>query len=370
MEAKDVSMAAPRMPGAPAIDGALPDGTAAMVRADALLKFAEVVNEIGGNPAALLAKASIDPAALDNRHALIPYRTLVNLLERSATELACPDFGLRLASAQGGLKVLGPLEVVMRNSRTLRDAFNYCAQYPQVYSTASQMRFQPGTSAGDAFLHFEILLAKLADHPQASERALLLTQLVALNISGGRTRAREIWFTHAPLSPLSSYREYFGTVLRFSQPMNGLLFADRDLDSPIPDADPELYEMATDFIRNRFPIEDSVLSARLRSIVERLLLDGSCTHDNVASMLGMHPRTLQRRLKAEGASFEAIKDGVRRDVALRYLRQSNLSLLQVAKMLGYAETSALSRSCYRWFAASPRQLRGGSADGQGDAESA
>jgi AraC-like DNA-binding protein len=76
-------------------------------------------------------------------------------------------------------------------------------------------------------------------------------------------------------------------------------------------------------------------------------------------MLGMHPRTLQRRLRAENKSFESIKDGVRRDVALRYLKQSSIPLIRIAKLLGYSETSALSRSCYRWFSASPRQLRGG-----------
>jgi AraC-like DNA-binding protein len=71
----------------------------------------------------------------------------------------------------------------------------------------------------------------------------------------------------------------------------------------------------------------------------------------------MHPRTLQRRLRSEGRSFESIKDEVRRDVALRYLRQGDMPLTRVAEKLGYAETSVLSRSCYRWFEASALQLR-------------
>jgi hypothetical protein len=57
------------------------------------------------------------------------------LLERTAHELNCPDFGMRLAMTQGGLKVLGPLEFAMRNSSTIREAFQYCASHPQVYST-------------------------------------------------------------------------------------------------------------------------------------------------------------------------------------------------------------------------------------------
>jgi len=66
---------------------------------------------------------------------------------------------------------------------------------------------------------------------------------------------------------------------------------------------------------------------------------------------------LQRRLKCEGQSFESIKDEVRRDTAMRYLQRQDLPLTKVAEKLGYAEQSVLSRSCYRWFAASPKELR-------------
>ena len=66
----------------------------------------------------------------------------------------------------------------------------------------------------------------------------------------------------------------------------------------------------------------------------------------MASALGLHPRTLQRRLRDEGESFEGIKDSVRRDVALRYLQQPDVSLVRVTEILGYSETSVLSRSCH------------------------
>ena len=99
------------------------------------------------------------------------------------------------------------------------------------------------------------------------------------------------------------------------------------------------------------------LSARVRVLITRHLVEGNCTCKRVASALGLHPRTLQRRLRQENESFEAIKDSVRRDVALRYLQQPDISLVQVTEMLGYSETSVLSRSCLRWFSASPRRLR-------------
>jgi AraC-like DNA-binding protein len=337
--------------------GAHESGTA-MVHVGLLQQFREVVTQLGGDANALLLKTQIEPATLDNRHAVVPQRSFVRLLERAAAELSCPDFGMRLAAAQGGAKVIGPLGYVMRNSRTVRDAYQYCIEYVQAYSTAAAMSFEPGDVEGSVFVHLETFLGKPPNQPQTHERALLLTQLIALSISSGQTRAHEVWFTHQPLSPLSTYRRYFGCAARFGQTMNGLLFANGALDVANPNADQQVYELATNYIEHRQPPTDAVFGPRIRTIVERLLLEGGCTHSNVASMLGMHPRALQRRLRAEGESFEAIKDGVRREIALRYLKESSIPLIRVARMLGYSETSALSRSCYRWFSASPRQLRG------------
>jgi AraC-like DNA-binding protein len=341
-------------------DGSSAPGGPVMVRIDALLKFTEVVTRLGGDPQALLAKVRINPASLNNRHAVIPYRSVVLLLEHAAVELGRPDFGMHFAAAQSGIKILGPLEFVLCNSRTVREAFRYGTEHPQVYSTAAHTRFEEGCAGDGVFLRFEVRLPKLPDHLQAIERALLLTQNCALYISEGRVRPREIWFTHQPLSPLSTYREYFGTPVRFGQSMNGLVFTNHDLDLPIANVDPQVHELATDFIERRYPRSDSILSTRVRSIVERLLLAGNCTYAGAASSLGMHPRTLQRRLRAEGESFETIKDGVRRDIALRYLKQPSIPLIRVAGMLGYSE-SGLVRSCYRWFSASPRQIRSGEA---------
>jgi AraC-like DNA-binding protein len=362
-------MSEDRKPEAEAAAGALEAGTA-MVRVDALRKFTEVVTSLGGDANSLLAKVQIDPAVLNNRYAVIPYRSLVLVLERAASELRCPDFGMRLAAAQGGVKVLGPLEFAMRNSHTVREAFRYCAEHVQVYSTASHTRIRAGLAPDALFFQLEILVGRLPPHPQSIERAMLLTQNIALSISQGQVRAREIWIAHEPLSRPAKYREYFGdTEVRFGQSMDGLFFTDRDLDLPIPNIDAQIYELSTDFIENRFPSADAVLSTRVRTIVERLLLEGDgCTYSSVASMLGMHPRTLQRRLRSEGESVESIKDNARRDIALRYLKQPSVPLIRVAKMLGYSETSTLSRSCYRWFSLSPRQLRAGATPGPGDEE--
>lgn len=326
------------------------------LRTEALGGFRELVVVLGGDPAVLLRGAGIEPDLLDSRSGVVAYGAMVKLLERASLKLNCPDFGMRLAALQRRAKVLGPLHVAMRNSPTLGDALRYCADQLQVYGSATQICFER-LDDRRRFMHFEIQLDGLPDERQAVEHALSLIQHAALTITGGRAHAREVWFAHAPGAPLSTYGAHFNAAIRFGQCMNGLSFEEHDLNRPVPDTDPELYEIATNCIDDVFPPAAASMRARVRRIADRLLTEGNCTHERVAAALGLHPRTIQRRLRNEGESFESIKDRVRRDAALCYLQQSNVPLVRLTEILGYSETSVLSRSCHRWFAASPRRLR-------------
>lgn len=328
-----------------------------VVRVEALRRYSEFVEELGGDPATLLEHENIAPAALTHADAVISYRSMIQLLERSAAELNCPDFGLRLAARQGGIAVLGPLRVAMQNSTTIGEAYRYCAGHLQVYSPVVHIQMEQDRALQRHFMRFEIILSRAPLQRQAVENALGLTHHAILTLSHGKFGAREVWFTHEPLMPLSKYQRYFGVPVRFEQPFNAVFLNSSDMAEPILDQDPQLYEIASDYIDSRFPSPSMHLVTRVRMITERLLPLGLCTQSEVADRFCMHPRTLQRRLREEGTSFEAIKDDVRRDAASRYLSQPDIPLTRIANLLGYSEPSVLSRSCYRWFSCSPAKLR-------------
>ena len=84
---------------------------------------------------------------------------------------------------------------------------------------------------------------------------------------------------------------------------------------------------------------------------------GQCTNQVIADTLEVHVRQLHRLLQEQGTSYVKIKDRVRRQLAVLYLKQDALSLMQIASLLDYAEQSAFSRSCQRWFQMSPRNAR-------------
>lgn len=328
-----------------------------IVAASALRGFPELVQELGGDPRALLRAAQIDVDVLGARDAVIEYRSLLCAMQTAAEALACPDFGLRLAAHQGGNKAIGPIGVVMKNSQTLGQAIGYCAKHIHAYSLATKVRFAPDRGRQQLLVRLEILLQEPADKSQAIEHAFMLANLNIREISGGRARARAILFRHAPQSTLQNYHARFGCEVLFNQTVDGLVLTESDLLRPVANADDRVYEMATSFIELHYPQVQAPLLSRVRHLVLQSLDSDECTCEHIAAELCVTARTLQRHLRTEGMSFEAIKDGVRRDLALRYIEQGQLPIKQIAEKLGYADPSIFSRSCHRWFSVAPSALR-------------
>lgn len=340
-------------------DGATPklDVGYDVVHSDAIRFLPDLVDSLVGDTEKLLQQARIDPLVLSKRESILEYRSMINLFELAATDLQCPDFGLRLAALQGGTRVMGPIGVVMKNSKTLGQALGYCAKQIRAYCLATHVRFIPDRPGHRLFVGLEILLDGPASQSQVIEHGLLLASLNVIDITGGAARVRKVSFRHAPLSAPSAYRAAFGCDVLFCQNADGIVLEEQDLLCPVLNPDEQIYEMATSFIADRYPAGTPPMHARVRTLITRYLDSNDCHNERIATELCMHPRTLQRRLKYEGKTFESIKDEVRRDAALRYLRQPDMPLTQIAEKLGYAEQSVLSRSCYRWFTASPRELR-------------
>ena len=85
--------------------------------------------------------------------------------------------------------------------------------------------------------------------------------------------------------------------------------------------------------------------------------DGDASLAKVAELLEMSQRTLSRKLAAEGTSFFAILEGVRKSLSLRYLRQNEKSLSEISFLLGYSSLSSFNDAFRRWHDQSPGSYR-------------
>jgi AraC-like DNA-binding protein len=92
-------------------------------------------------------------------------------------------------------------------------------------------------------------------------------------------------------------------------------------------------------------------------ISSELLPHGDANAAAVAQKLGISSRSLSRRLKAEGVTFSTVLDELRQALAETYLEEHELSISEIAWLLGYEEVSSLTHAFKRWTGLTPRQFR-------------
>ena len=83
-----------------------------------------------------------------------------------------------------------------------------------------------------------------------------------------------------------------------------------------------------------------------------------CQLPDAAASLGMTPRTLIRRLKGEGSSFQDIKDALRRDMAIQSLQQGEASIDSIALETGFSASANFHRAFRQWTGRTPGSFRG------------
>jgi AraC-like DNA-binding protein len=328
----------------------------AMVRAQALRGYPELVRDLGGSPNRLLRKSGVDPAAINQLTAFISFETLIDLFERSADDLSCADFGLRLAERQD-VGILGTLAMAMRHSPTVGEAMSCVSKYLAVHNSALAFIIGPDEHRNRAALVFEVLDADAPHWAQTAEHGVGLTWRIMTLLSEGRCRLFEVLFPHRQVGSTKSYRDRFDAPVIFRADHPALIIAAGGLDLAISEHNQALHDVATDYLASKLVRGRTSFTSQVRDAIEALLGTGTCSYRQVANALHVSPRTLQRRLREEGTTFEVLKDETRRDLAQRYLSQPDVPLARVSALLDYSEVSALGRSCRRWFDAPPRSVR-------------
>jgi AraC-like DNA-binding protein len=329
---------------------------ASLIRATNLWGYGDLVRELGADPMPFLSRFGIAPGIEHEEDAFVSFAPVVRMLEATAAELDCPDFGLRLSHWQG-LDILGPIAVIARNAQTVLDGLESIARYLYVHSPALKLTVESPTADTEVRFTFEVVEPGLPYVLQAYELSLANGVRMIHLMGGPEARPRAISFMHARLGSDTAYGDALGCPVRFGQSWCGFDLAAELAGRRIESADPETRRIATKYLETHYLPSAATLSDRVAELASRLLPTGQCSVEAIGDVLAMHPRTLQRHLVAEGVRCQDLIERERQNHAARYLADPRFHLSQIAVLLGYTEQSTFNRSCRRWFGKTPRQYR-------------
>lgn len=155
------------------------------------------------------------------------------------------------------------------------------------------------------------------------------------------------------------YRVLFSDNLRFGQPQSRLIFAAEVLEAPVRRSPTDLARFlagAPNNILQRYRDAES-LAERLKAHLRALPGERWPTGEAMAQELHLSSATLRRRLAEQGQSYQALKDSVRRERAIAWLADRQLSLEDIAVALGFSDVRAFYKGFRKWTGTNPGHYR-------------
>lgn len=317
-------------------------GHVPQVRAVSLTSYVPLAQSLGLDPYALLAEFGIDPRHLRKPEYRIPADAVSGLLTESARRSGCEAFGLLLAEKRS-FASLGPLSLLLRHESSLRAVLGRMIAYRRLVTDI--LDFELEEEGEEA--RIRVWVTPDVATRQCVELVMALTCRFLGGAIFGGWHPSEIHFRHPAPADSHVHQRVFRSPLRFDSTFNGFLFPSAMLDRENAYANAGFAEHAqqyVDLLARQLPAPS--LADQVRSTVKRLLPAGTATLAAAAAQLNLHPRTLQRKLAAEGLVFADLVETIRQGTARDLLANTILPLAQVALLAGYSSPASFSR----WFA--------------------
>jgi len=314
------------------------------------------VREAGIALAPLLRSAGLSVSQINKNDVRIGVASQIKFLELAAQALKDPLLGFRLA-LDADLRQIGLLYYAAASSQTLGEALERAQRYSSIVNAAITLKCLEAGNFTIALHYFGI-----ARHSDRQQMELLVTTLIRLcrTLTGLSLKPVVVRLVHRRLSGSSELERFFGCKAEFAANTDEIVFDKKTAQLPLVGADPYLNEILLRYCEQALAHRRSNASS-LRVMVENaitpLLPHGQARLDAIAPKLGMSSRTLARRLSAEGLTFGEILNQLRSDLATLYLSERNLSISQIAWLVGYRGVGAFSHRCKRWTGMNPKRMR-------------
>ena len=311
-----------------------------MARSAVLDGFEATAQACGLDPYALLRKAHIPPASLQESEFSVPTASIVTLLEDASQASGNPSFGLLMAQARG-FSVLGPVALVMREQPDLRSALISLTRlgWAQAEALESELEDDGETAV------LTLTLSPDLPRPATQTIELAVAAIVRLlrHFLGTHWSPQMLTFSHRRPEETSNYGRFLGVTPVFRMERNSIVLLTEDLNRTIADADPTFGRQLERMVESTGRERGTARSKQVAEAIRRLLPTGRCNAPAVADLFGIDRRTLHRWLAAEGESFSKLLDRTRTALCTQYRQEDSHSLTEVAELLGFSSLSAYSR---------------------------
>jgi len=303
----------------------------------------------------LMVKAGVTRQQVEQEDVWLAAEGQVKLVELIADALQDDLLGFHLAH-DVDLREIGLLYYVLNSSDLLGDAFRRGERYCSLINEGVRLRVREGKEL--ALVVTYVGVERWSDRHQIEAWVTFLVR-ICRRITNRHLLPCRVSFIHRREGGCPEMDAFMGHDVTFGADADEVIFLGNAQQLPVLGADPYLNRLLIKFCEEArsHRTVSSTFRVDVENAIAPLLPHGKARAPEIARRLGVSPRTLVRRLAAEGLTFSTVLDRLRADLARRYLQDGGLSISKIAWMLGYREVSAFTHAYKRWTGRTPREAR-------------
>ena len=332
-----------------------PSGKQASTIGSAVILMDKALRSYGVDPEPLYRKTGIDFGKACLPEARLNSARYYALQRLSVEVTGDPCFGLKTAEQLQPANLHG-LGFAWLASDSLLDALERLVRFSELINNVYRLRLERNEQTIDLVAYD---LDKLPYYPDSAvDNAMAVFLRMCRITAGDRINPVRLDLTRCRPACGGEFDRVFRAAVEFNAADNRLCFDRASLEAHLPSANPELARIndqaVIDYLA-RFDRDNTSMQVRTR-IIEQLPA-GTPRQDSIAGELNISLRSMQRKLKEEGNSFNGLFDNTRHELAMYYIRETHRHLGEIAYLLGFSEPSSFTRAFRRWTGVTPQEFR-------------
>jgi AraC-like DNA-binding protein len=325
-----------------------------MVRIGATIGVPEVLRDLGFNPTAVLNELGVDPVLFENPNNQVSFNARGRLLLQCAERTGCPHFGL-LVGQRAGLHSFGLVGLLVKYSPDVEYALDSLTSFMHLHVRGATTSLL--LDSGSAYLEYQIYQARSIGNEQVGDGAVAVAFNILSELCGSKWKPIEVRFAHRKPEDVAPYRRFFQAPLVWNTGHYAVAFSAKWLSHSLQGSSPELLKLLQQEVDKLDLLQEKDFLEQVRGLLRSAIVTGHSSADQVAELLSMSRRTMNRHLSAEGTNFKRVADEIRFVTAQQFLENTAMEISHIAEVLGYSNASAFTRAFHRWSGTTPANWR-------------
>ena len=323
-------------------------------RVGPLANLSKLLGKLSCEPDPIYERAGFRREDFEDTENRISYVSGSRLLADCVTATECDHFGLLLGQ-MAGPSYLGVAGFLASTASTVGQALQALVDNLDLHDEGGSVALQ--IEDDYCKLSFSIHQPGVSAVSQIHDMSVVVMYEIMRALCGRDWIASQVHLPRKKPRDLAPHIRYFRTAVLFDARYCGIVFPSHNLQLKPPAADEFLHHHLEQEANLLHQIQHHEIMEILPSVLQKCLLQDQYKAPDIAAALGIHERTLHRRLKSAGTNFRRELDSVRESLSIQLLEVSALPIYEIATSLGYADSSGFIRAFHRWTGFSPASWR-------------